>query len=150
MSYNIYDCFMYYDEDLLLDFRLNYLSPYVHKFVIVEANYTHSGKKRKFQFNINKYSKFKDKIIYIPIYKKPKKLNSIIKEDSDRDKDRKYIINGYLRENFQRNQIQLGLNEAKDEDIIIISDLDEIPNIENLDFNKIKEKIIIFKQFFLF
>ena len=150
MSYKIYDCFMYYDEDLLLDFRLNYLSPFVHKFVIVEANYTHSGKKRKLHFNINKYLKFKEKIIYIPIYEKPEKLNLILKEDSDRDKDKKFIINGYLRENFQRNQIKLGLNDAKDEDIVIVSDLDEIPNIEDLDFDKIKKKIIIFKQFFLF
>ena len=91
MLYKIYDCFMYYDEDLLLDFRLNYLSPFVHKFVIVEANYTHSGKKRKLHFNINKYLKFKEKIIYIPIYEKPEKLNLILKKDSDRDKDEKFI-----------------------------------------------------------
>ena len=50
---NIYDCFMYYDEDLLLDIRLNVLNKYVKKFVITEATYTHNGSKKKLNFNIN-------------------------------------------------------------------------------------------------
>ena len=63
---NIYDCFMYFDEDLLLDVRLNILNKFVKKFVIVESAYLHSGKK-KLNFNINNYSKFKDKIIYLVV-----------------------------------------------------------------------------------
>jgi len=59
---NIYDCFMYYDEDLLLDIRLNILNNYVKKFVITEATYTHNGSKKKLNFNINNFSKFKNKI----------------------------------------------------------------------------------------
>ena len=68
----IYDCFTYFDEKMLLNFRLNYLNNYVDKFVISEANYTHSGKPKKLNFNINDYPKFKDKIIYIPVITKPK------------------------------------------------------------------------------
>ena len=47
---NIYDCFMYFDEDLLLDIRLNHLDKFVNKFVITEANYTHNGSKKKLNF----------------------------------------------------------------------------------------------------
>ena len=55
---NIYDCFMYFDEDLLLDIRLNHLDKFVNKFVIVEANYTHNGNKKQLSFDINKFKKF--------------------------------------------------------------------------------------------
>ena len=52
---NIYDCFMYFDEDLLLDLRLNILDKYVKKFVISEATYTHNGSKKKLKFDINRF-----------------------------------------------------------------------------------------------
>ena len=58
----IFDCFMYFDEDVVLDVRLNFLNSYVDKFVIVESIFNHKGEKRKPQFNISKYSKFKDNI----------------------------------------------------------------------------------------
>ena len=61
------DCFMYYDEDMILDIRLNILNKYVSHFVICEANFNHNGTERKLQFDIKKFSKFKDKIIYIPL-----------------------------------------------------------------------------------
>ena len=57
----IYDCFMFYDEDLVLDLRLNILNKYVTKFIIVESKFTHSGEKRELLFDINKYSNFKIK-----------------------------------------------------------------------------------------
>ena len=60
---------MYCDEDLLLDLRLNFLNKYVKKFVITEATYTHNGSKKKLRFDINKFSKFKDKISYIILSK---------------------------------------------------------------------------------
>ena len=60
----IFDCFMYFDEEIVLDTRLNYLDPYVDYFVIIESCYTHRGDKRNLKFNINKFNKFKDKIIY--------------------------------------------------------------------------------------
>ena len=57
----IFDCFMYYDEEMILDLRLNYLNNYVDYFVIVESIYTHSGLRRKLLFDINNFSKFKKK-----------------------------------------------------------------------------------------
>ena len=61
----IFDCFMYYDEDLILDLRLNLLDSYVDEFVIVESSYTHSGEPRKLLFDINNYPKFRNRINYI-------------------------------------------------------------------------------------
>ena len=67
----IYDGFMFYDEDLIIDLRLNILNKYINEFIIVESKYTHSGKKRDLLFNINKYPKFKNKINYIILEKEP-------------------------------------------------------------------------------
>ena len=64
---NIYDCFMYFDEDMLLDLRLNILNKYVKKFIITESTYLHSGNKKKLNFDIQNFSKFKDKIDYIVV-----------------------------------------------------------------------------------
>jgi len=146
----VYDCFTYFDEKMLLNFRLNYLNNYVDKFVISEANYTHSGKPKKLNFNINDYPKFKDKIIYIPVITKPKGLYRVNSKKNDHETNSKLISNGYLRENFQRDQLQKGLQDANPNDFIIISDLDEIPNLEKINLQNIKEKIIFFKQKFLF
>jgi beta-1,4-mannosyl-glycoprotein beta-1,4-N-acetylglucosaminyltransferase len=146
----IYDCFTYFDEKLLLEFRLNYLSNYVDKFVIAEASYTHSGSPKKLNFNINNYPKFKDRIIYVPVTQKPKGLHKFNAKNNNKETNTKSIINGYLRENFQRNQLQKGLQEANPDDFIIISDLDEIPNLENINLKDVDKKIIIFKQKFLF
>ena len=140
---NIYDCFMYYDEDLILDLRLNLLNKYIHKFVIVEAKYTHSGKERRLNFDINKYLKFKDKIIYIVVEKMPDNIKELRHNESENKKNSKILNNSLSRENFQRNQISLGLKEANDNDLIIVSDVDEIPNLENFTH---KNKITIFYQ----
>ena len=146
----IYDCFTYFDEKILLNFRLNYLSNYVDKFVISEANYTHSGSSKKLNFNINDYPKFKNKIIYIPVTRKPDGLHKVNLKKNNNEINSKIIFNGYLRENFQRNELQNGLTDAGPNDWIIISDLDEIPNLEETNLNKVKKKIIIFEQKFLF
>ena len=124
----IYDCFSYWDEDLLLDLRLNILNDYVDYFVIVEGNKTWQNNSKKFRFNINNFPKFKNKIIYFKV------------EDLPDGK------NPYLRENFQRNAISRGLKNANDNDLIIISDLDEIPNpIKFINFKK-KMRFAVFKQ----
>ena len=136
----IYDCFTYFDEKILLNFRLNYLSNYVDKFVISEANYTHSGSSKKLNFNINDYPKFKNKIIYIPVIRKPEGLHKVNLKKNNNEVNSKIILNGYLRENFQRNELQNGLTDAGPNDLIIISDLDEIPNLEEINLNKIKKK----------
>ena len=89
----IYDCFMFFDEEMLLDLRLNVMDKYVDKFVITEASYMHSGKSKKLIFDINKYSKFKDKIIYNVIYDQPSNIESISEKDDKETKGRKLINN---------------------------------------------------------
>ena len=124
----IFDCFSYLDEDLLLDLRLNILNDHVDYFVIVEGNKTWQNNPKKLRFNINDYKKFKDKIIYIPV------------EDLPDGK------NPYLRENHQRNCISRGLKDADQDDLILISDLDEIPNLKNLKNFKKKMRFAVFEQ----
>ena len=143
---DIYDCFMFFDEDLLLDIRLNSLDKYVKKFVISEATYTHNGAKKKLNFDIKNFSKFKDKIIYIPLEKEPPNILEIDKTDAEEEKGKKLILNGMARDYFQRENLQNGLTKADNEDLILISDLDEIPDLKSLDFTKIKNNIVIFEQ----
>jgi beta-1,4-mannosyl-glycoprotein beta-1,4-N-acetylglucosaminyltransferase len=133
---------MYFDEDMLLDIRLNTLNKYVKKFVIVEANYTHSGVPKKLKFDINKFNKFKDKIIYKVVDQKPLKIRDTNLKDIEQ-KNSAILDNAVLRENFQRNYLQSEIDNFHDEDLILISDLDEIPNLENF---KYKKKITIFRQ----
>ena len=141
---------MFYDEDLVIDLRLNILNEYVHKFVIVESKFTHSGKKRELLFDINKYSKFKKKINYIVLENEPVDLEIVHDNDTDDKKNSKYIMNALKRENFQRNGIKKGLTNAKPDDLILVSDVDEIPNLSNLDLNEINDNIILFKQNFYY
>ena len=143
---NIYDCFMYYDEDLLLDIRLNVLNNYVKKFVITEATYTHNGSKKKLNFNINNFSKFKNKIEYIIVDQQPPNIKEINNEDSEGTKEEKLILNGMARDYFQRECLKKGLQNLENDDLIIIRDLDEIPNLNSLNFNEIKDNIVIFRQ----
>jgi len=142
----IYDCFMYFDEEVVLELRLNTLNEYVDYFIIVESIYTHRGDKRELLFNHKKFEKFKNKIIYLIYDEKPQKVEEILSDDEESEKSRKYILNAACRENGQRNFILNGLKQAKNNDIILISDVDEIPNLENLDFDKIDQRIILFKQ----
>jgi len=137
---------MFFDEEMLLDLRLNTLNKFVDKFVIVESSYTHSGKDKKLIFDINKYSKFRDKIHYIVLKDQPKEIEQINKEDSDLDITNKEIMNALRRENLQRDMIAKGLEDAKNDDWILISDLDEIPDLRNINFESVKNKIIFFKQ----
>ena len=124
----IYDCFSYWDEDLLLDLRLNILNKFVDYFVIVEGNKTWQNNPKKLRFNIDKFKKFKDKIIYVPVEDMP---------DGD---------DPYKRENFQRNAILRGLKNSVNEDIIIISDLDEIPNPSFISNFNPNNRFAVFKQ----
>ena len=142
----IFDCFMYFDEEVVLDVRLNTLDKYVDYFVIVESSFTHKGDNKNLMFNHNKFEKFKNKIIYLVYDKQPKGIETVNENDSEDEKSRKYILNAALRENGQRNFIQNGLNKAEDNDIILISDVDEIPNLSEVNFNSISEKIIMFHQ----
>ena len=142
----IFDCFMYFDEEMILDIRLNTLDKYVDYFIISESNFTHSGKKRNLNFDINKYKKFKDKIIYLIYDNEPSDVEIINEDDHKNEKARKKIMNAIKRENGQRNYLQNGLKDAESEDIILVSDVDEIPNLINIDFKNFKNKIIQFRQ----
>ena len=142
----IFDCFMFYDEELLLDIRLNILDKYVDFFVIVESEYFHNGKKRKLKFDINKFQKFEDKIIYIIHKNEPLEIAKLSDKDSEDIKSYKLILNAHLRENDQRNHISKGLTGADDDDLILVSDVDEIPNFDYVNLSKIKNKIIMFEQ----
>jgi len=119
----IYDCFSFFNELDLLELRLNVLNDYVDYFVLVESDKTHSGKDKILYYNENKkrFNKFKNKIIY-----KSLSLNS---------------DNSWKNEFDQRNYILCGLetNKLNDSDIILLSDVDEIPNPKNLNFSKIED-----------
>jgi len=142
----IYDCFMFSDEKMLLDIRLNTLNKFVDKFIITEATYLHNGESKKLNFNINDFSKFKNKIEYIVVENQP---SSIILEDENDNlikRDEKKIFNSIQRDNYQREQLISGLKKLDEDDIIIISDLDEIPNLNNFNLKEINNEIIVFKQ----
>jgi len=142
----IYDCFMYFDEEVVADVRLHTLNEFVDYFVIVESKFTHKGEPRKLKFDHKKFEKFKEKIIYIIDEKVYPQTQEIQTEDSEDEKSIKLIFNATYRENGQRNLLLKGLKEANDEDLILISDVDEIPKLTGLNFKNINEKIILFKQ----
>ena len=142
----IFDCFMFYDEELLLDIRMNILNEFVDHFVIVESKYFHNGKERKLKFDINKYSRFKEKIIYIIQDRPPDGLKLINLSDNEGEKSYKLIFNAHLREHSQRNYIERGLVNSEENDMILISDVDEIPDLRNINLKKINNKLILFEQ----
>jgi len=115
----VYDCFMFFDEIEMLKIRLNELYDYVDFFVICESECSFQGEKKdlvlKDKIN-NEFSKFADKIRYLPLY-----FNNIPKTEDP-----------WVREEFQRNNLICGLGDSVDDDIIILSDVDEIPRIEHV------------------
>ena len=143
---NIYDCFMYFDEDLLLDIRLNSLNKFVKKFVISESTYTHSGSKKKLNFNIDNFKKFKDKITYIVVEDQPKNIMNLTENETEEKRGEKLILNGMARDYYQRENLIKGIKDANNDDLILISDLDEIPDLNNLNYSKINNQIVIFEQ----
>ena len=142
----IYDCFMFSDEKMILDIRLNVLNEYVDHFVIVESKFKHNGNIKNKNFNISDFSKFKNKIIYIYLDREPANLVVVDDKNNEDKKNKNLLHNTYLRENSQRNMINEGISSANSEDIIIVGDIDEIPNLEGLNFSDIKNHLVIFKQ----
>jgi len=131
----IIDCFIFYNELDLLTYRLNLLNNIIDYFIIVESTHTFTGKEKRLVFNENKhlFKNFTNKIIHI-IVDLPYKYHNV-------DIDISYVWNN---EFFQRNAISCGINYIKDlaqTDLIIIADLDEIPDLHTLD--KIKKGNII-------
>ena len=132
----LYDCFMYFDEDLVLDLRLNILNNYVDKFVIAEATKDHTGKDKKLNFNINNFSKFKNKISYIIVEDMPTNLKFYKKN---------WPVH-HLRDQHQRNALARGYEDSNDEDLIMISDIDEIPDPNKIKIFDVKNKYACFIQ----
>ena len=104
-------------------------------------------KKKKLNFNINNFSKFKSKIDYIILDKQPDNLKIIHKGDKGKKREHKILDNALIRENFQRNFVHNKLMEFEDNDLILINDLDEIPDLEKFQY---KKKITIFQQKMLY
>ena len=143
----IIDSFMFFDESMLLDLRLNILNKYVSKFIICESTYNHKGERKKLNFDIKEFTKFKSKIDYIVLDKEPNNLKILKQNDSNEIKESKTLDNALIRENFQRNFALEKISEADDNDLILINDLDEIPELKNFSY---KKKITIFKQKMLY
>ena len=137
---------MYFDEEVVLDLRLNMLNQYVDYFVIVESIYNHKGEKRNLLFDAKKFEQFSDKIIYLKYENIPETVEQINSDDKENEKDGKYIMNALYRENAQRNFIINGLKNADEDDLILISDVDEIPKLGSLNLNQINNEIILFRQ----
>ena len=132
----IFDCFQYFNEDHIADLRFNILDEHVDFFVIVESTINHQGKEKKLHFDSNKYKKFKSKIIYITVDDTPK---NIIKP---------HVGGESLVEQHQRNSILKGLKKCQDNDLVILSDVDEIPDLKKLNiFNKNKYAVFSQKMF---
>ena len=141
----IFDCTTYYSEDLMLDIRFNILNKFVDKFIIVESKYSHSGEKKSLNFDINNFSKFKDKIKYLIIEDEPE---GIIENKNNIGSIKR--MNSLLRIEQSYNYISNALIDVSENDLICLSDNDEIPNFENINFKNSKHDIFIFKQLFFY
>ena len=137
------DCVTYLDEDMLLDLRLNILNEHVSHFIICEATFNHKGLKKKLNFEISNFKKFKDKISYIVLDKEPKIIREINDSEDLKTRNSKILDNSINRDIAQRNFLNTKIEEFNDEDLIIINDIDEIPNLDLFSYRK---KITIFKQ----
>ena len=125
----IYDCILFNDENTILEIRLNILTKFVDYFIIIESKYNHQGKVKGKKINSNILKKFNNKIKYFYL------------------KEFKNFKSSWEFENYQRNMIRLGLKKCNSNDIILVSDVDEIPRLNDFDFSKIKNQVIAFKQF---
>jgi len=126
----------------MLDLRFNILNENIYKFIVVESAFSHSGEKKNFNFNINDYPKFKDKIIYLKIHNEPIGLHNDIEELNSFNKR----LNSIKRIEQSYDYMMRGIIDAQEEDLIIISDNDEIPNLNSNQFKNSNKNFIIFKQ----
>ena len=140
----IVDCTSFYSEHMMYEVRLNVLKDKVDKFIVTESTYSHSGRKKKLNFDISNYSKFKDKIIYIVIDREPE---GIVDENNDPFLQRS---NSLKRISLSYDESLKALKDFSDEDLIMLSDNDEIPNLGSDQFNKSQKDIILFKQLFFY
>ena len=129
------DSFLFFNEIELVELRIKYLEKTVDYFVIVEANITHQGKKKDWNFpkiletNLKEFS---NKIQYHQINIDPNK----IKNEESWIIDNVKGDDAWRIENFQRNYIKTACKNFSEDDILIISDVDEIPSKQRLEFVK--------------
>ncbi len=112
----IYDCFTFFDEADLLELRLRTLDEVVDRFVIVEADVTFQGAEKPLNYvaNAARFERWSDKIIYVPVTDVPA------------------CETAWDREHYQRQAIIRGLDGAAENDLIVVTDVDEIPRPEAL------------------
>ena len=127
----IYDCFTYCGEDMLVYIRLKTLFDKVDKFIIIEGDRYFNGDKKEKFFNLNKFNNFRSKIDYYFIDDYPL-----------------HDGNNWHYEYFQRNKIELGIKNLNDDDIVIISDADEIPNLKKSNFLKYDSTVFLQKMYY--
>ena len=137
----IIDTTTYFEEKMMMGIRLNILGPFVDKFIVCEARFSHSGNEKEIKFNKKDFPEFEDKIIHVIVNKEP---NDIIKKNELSSLELR--LNSVSRIKEQRNYIGNSLKDYSSEDYIIHSDNDEIPNLEKFNLRKNKEKIVIFNQ----
>ena len=143
----IFDCTTFYDENFILDVRFNILDPFVDKFVICESAFSHSGKKKKFNFDISKFEKFKHKIIYLKVDHEPNNLIYNLSNNKGIIEDKANVrINAIKRIAYQRNFLKEGISDASKDDLIFYSDNDEIPKLNDANLSTATNKLIFFKQ----
>ena len=140
----IFDCITYYDEPMLFELRLNILSSYVDEFIVSEATYTHSGKKKIINFKKENFPKFKNKITHLIVDQEPKDLFEI--NESNKSNNSLFRLNAAKRIEKQRNEIINYLEKKDKNDWVIYSDSDEIPNLSKIDLKNTQSKIVLFKQ----
>ena len=128
----IYDCFQYFNEDHIVDLRLNILDKFVDYFIISESTKTHQGKEKKINFNKNNFPKFKNKI-------------KLIIADYEESINFKNHTEGSPVEQHQRNALINGIKDASPEDYNIINS-DEIPDLTKISEINENKKFIAFSQ----
>ena len=140
----IFDCTTYFDEPLLFELRVNILNDYVDEFIVCEALYTHSGEKKKINFNKNNFKNVKKKIRHIVVEKEPENLFETNK--ANKSNNSLFRLNAAKRIEKQRNELISIFDSSNNNDWIIYSDSDEIPDLSKIDLKKNQKKIILFKQ----
>lgn len=140
----IIDCTSFYNEHMMYEVRLNILKDKVDKFIVTESTFSHSGKKKKLNFDINNYLKFKDRIVYIVIDKEP---DGIEEENNDPSIQRS---NSLKRIALSYDESLKKLGNFSSNDFIMLSDNDEIPNLNSDKFLKNKNSIVLFNQLFFY
>ena len=129
MKNKIFDCVTFFQENLQMELRFNILNEVVDKFVVCESIYDHRGKEKKVNFSKNNFPTFSQKIEHIIIEKKFPEKNT-----------------PWQNQSWQREFIFEGLEDSNNEDLVMFSDPDEIPNPEKLRNIELKKKFGIFFQ----